>query len=373
MEAALLTLSGALLAATSAAVGAMVGASRARRGALAETAPRLEALDRELRRSTARVEEAEKRGRLVGEQLRAAVMAPAADGLGATVYADRASPRELDAIAGRLRGFAFLDGVVVAGEQGIAFSRDESEASRTLAVLIARLFALEARDSEERGALADIQELTLVTRDARHVALRRLPAWTGAFLGAMSRSQAPSSLALDAAVAGAILSRPTGERRAPGQVARVGSALHGAHGIVGEDRGSSTKQLAGELTRMSSVTQARALAFGREGRIICGVFADGPPESVSSALLQRLDAFTSAAARAVRSDVMRVTVKLADGSVVLFSPLQASSRFALLAVTSGAALEPLEVDRLVGRIRRLVPAAAAERTAPAPNLVGGAS
>lgn len=354
MEPVILALSGALVSAAFGLGGAFMGARRGRERARAEAQPRLDALEREVRRSSSRVEEAERRGRLAGEHLRAAAVAPLLAAAAPPTYPGRPSPREIDAIAARLRGFAFLEGVVVADAAGLALSRDETLSARELAALVPRVAALETGPG---GALDDIVEVILVTRDARHAALRRLPAWTGgAFLGAMARSQPPASLALDAAVAGAILARSAEATRDRGRVEpRLPSPLQGAHSIVGGDRGANTKQLLGELERMTATTGARALALGLGGQVICGVFNDGPAESVGAALLARLDAFTAGAARALRDEIVRVEITLGDRSVVVFAPLQAASRFALLAVTTGRALDALEVDRLIGRIRRLLP------------------
>jgi hypothetical protein len=365
-----LALSAAAASVVFGSLGALLGAQRGRARTTLDVQPRLDALERELRRSATRIAEAERRGRLAGEQLRAAAMATHASDLVPATYPRRPGPRELDGIAARLRGFAFLDAVVVADAAGLPLSRDETRASRELASLVPKVVLLE---SSAGGALDGIAAVSIVTRDARHFTLRRLPDWTGgAFLGAMAHSQAPAPLALDAAVAGAILARPSTEPREGAPAGGVVSALAGVHAVIGADRGANTRQLVGELERMTAATEARALAFGREGQVISGVLCDGPPESVVAALLGQLDAFTAAVGRALHSEIASIELTLRDGSVVVFAPLQATSRFALLAISAGRGLDPLEIDRLIGRIRRLLPPSAPmDRTVALPASAGG--
>jgi hypothetical protein len=342
-------------------VGASIGAKRGQARAEEDARPRLDAMSRELRRAAAGAQEAEQRGRGASERFRTAALAPLLADAAAPHYADRPAPRELDAIAARLRGFAFLDGAVVADARGLPLSRDDTPAARALSALIAHAESLEKR---AEGALEGVVEISVTTQDARHAALRRLPEWTrGAWLGALAQSQPPAPLALDAAVAGALLARPEAPNARSGRPAlAVASALAGHHAIAGEDRGASTKQLTAELERIAATTGARALVFAQERRVLCGVFNDGPTEGTAAALLVALEHFRGAAARALHANIARVDVVLREGAVVTLAPLSAQSRFSLLAITSGRALDVLEIERLIGRIRRLVPPAA-EKTA----------
>jgi hypothetical protein len=318
-------------------------------------------MGRELRRAQASAQDAEQRGRGAGERFRVAALAPLLADASAPHYAHRPAPRELDAIAARLRGFAFIEGAVVADAHGLPLSRGETPAARSLAALVAHAERLE---KSAEGALEGIVEIAVTTQDARHAALRRLPDWTeGAWLGALAQSQPPAPLALDAAVAGALLARPEAPTTRSGRPGvAVASALAGHHAIAGEDRGASTKQLTAELTRIAAATGARALVFCQDRRVLCGVFNDGPTEGTAASLLAALEAFRGAAARALHSNIARVDVVVREGAVVTLAPLSAQSRFALLAITSGGALDVLEIDRLIGRIRRLVPPTA-EKTA----------
>ncbi|WP_437513220.1 hypothetical protein [Sorangium sp. So ce1099] len=352
-----------------AVAGMAVGASKARRRAVAELGPRLDRANRELRLAERRAEDVERLRRLDAERLRATALAPRLGEPAAPVYPGRPSPRELDGIAARLRGFAFVDAVAVADAAGLCLSRGEDARARSLAALVPLVKRLEGAGD---GALEEVVEVALVTQDARHVALRRLPAWTGgAWLATLSMSQPPSPLALDAAIAGAVLARPGEPASRSG--ARWGGALLSGHSAsVGAERGANTRQLLAEIVRLAAATSARAVGLGQGGRLLGAVFRDGPAEPLLAAILGAVDALRAGAARVLAAgDVARIELLLADGASLAFAPMQPRSRFALLTVTEGRALDPLEIDRFVGRIRRLVPPLEHAERAPL-SAAGGA-
>ncbi|WP_437758615.1 hypothetical protein [Sorangium sp. So ce1389] len=358
-----------------AVAGMAVGASKARRRAVAELGPRLDRANRELRLAERRAEDVERLRRLDAERLRATALAPDLCEPAAPVYPGRPSPRELDGIAARLRGFAFVDAVAVADAAGLCLSRGEDARARSLAALVPLVKRLEGAGD---GALEEVVEVALVTQDARQVALRRLPAWTGgAWLATLSTSQPPSPLALDAAIAGAVLARP-GEpasrsgARSRSEVRWSGTLLSGHTASVGAERGANTRQLLAEIERLAAATSARAVGLGQGGRLLGAVFRDGPAEPLFAAVLGAVDALRAGAARVLAvGDVARIELLLADGASLAFAPMQPRSRFALLTVTEARALDPLEIDRFVGRIRRLVPPLEHAERAPL-SAAGGA-
>jgi hypothetical protein len=358
-------------AAGSGAIGALWGQRSGRADVEDRRAPELRSLENDARRAAARADQAERVGRATAERWREAAMAPYLAEVVPPVYVSRPAPRELDAIAARLRGFAFLDAVAVADRTGLILSRVGCAEDSDVAVLAAHVASLEAGSE---GCLEGLREVQVVTSDARHMTVRPLPEWTrGAWLAALSRSQPPAPLAMDAAIAGAVLSRSEDPAEARFRLRNASgkerSVLAGSSGPVGEGRGPAVRQLVAELTRSLASTGAAALFLTQNGRLLCGAQTDGPGEALAGLLAGKLSAFRDAATRALHGSVTRVEVVGRDRDLSTLAPLSSDSRFSLLSITRGAPLDALEVDRLVGRIRRLVPSALSEAT----GLVAGAA
>ena len=262
---------------------------------------------------------------------------------------ERSSPsaRELDGLASALRGFAFVDEAVVADPHGFVWSRGETIAGRRLAAMTPLLAAL-ARTLGQQGA--EVASLSYSTAGAEHVTARPLPGWTGdAWLLARSKSHAPSALALDAVIARAALSR---QSRAASEPRRAAAQLRGTTGRAGEN-GARAHTVIDELARLSVSRAASALAFTYAGRPLVTLLEDGPPAAVVEILVARLHRFHRQLTRAAGESVVQVGITLRGGGRLDFAPLTDESNCALLAL-GAYPLEPLDVERFTGRVRRLV-------------------
>jgi hypothetical protein len=257
------------------------------------------------------------------------------------------SARELEALVSSLRGFAFVDEVLVAGAEGLTWSRGETPRARRLATLATAFGAL-ADTLRAHGA--DLGEVQVVTLDAKHVVARRLPAWTrGAWLIAESTSRPPSSLALDAVVARAALLRPD---VAPRDAARSPARLRGTTGRTGEG-GSRVQTLVDELSRLRTVRDACAVSFTHAGRPLVTLLEDGPPSAVVDELGARMHRLHRHLARALGVAVVHTGATLTTGQRLAFVPLVDHSQCALLTLGMQP-VEALDIERFTGRIRRLL-------------------
>jgi hypothetical protein len=109
-----------------------------------------------------------------------------------------------------------------------------------------------------------------------------------------------------------------------------------------------------ELGKAMSSLDARGMAFGFDGRVYAAAINDGPPPAAMEALFSALQKTRALAARRLRDrDVLRVELTAPDGVVLTYVPMMAEARMALLCITRGHGVDDLEIDRMVGRLRRL--------------------
>jgi hypothetical protein len=291
---------------------------------------------------------------VTNELLRSACLSPApvasvAPVPGGSVSLVRTAPsaRELESLASALRGFAFVDEVVVAGAEGLTWSRDETPRARRLAAL-ATAFGSLASTLREHGA--ELGEVQAVTLDAKHLVARRLPAWTrGAWLIAESTSRPPSSLALDAVVSRAALLR---RESAPHEPTRPPIRLRGTTGRTGEG-GSRVQTLVDELSRLRTVREACAVSFTHAGRPLVTLLEDGPPSALVDELTARMHRLHRHLARALGVAIVHTGATLTTGARLTFVPLVDHSQCALLTLGTQP-VEALDIERFTGRVRRLL-------------------
>jgi hypothetical protein len=342
-----------LLGAAAGAAASYVGVLRGR--ALRDSAAHDEqlraAVDQERRRSARALAEVQHRMGEAEARWRQIALATTPELLSKPVYKDRPSARDLQAIVERLRGLAFVDAVTVADPAGLSAARGEGEAERDLAALVPLFCSLDARIGGMPGKLSS---LSIVTADGRYITLRALPRWAGrSCLAVMTAGQRPPAAALDAAVAGASLARPDDPHATPLTPGAAALTLRGATSSVGETHGSGPEVLA-ELGKAMASLDARGMAFGFDGRVYAACLNDGPSPAATEALFSALQRARAVAARRLRDrDVLRVELTAPDGIVITYVPMLAEARMALLCVTRGHAIDDIEVDRMVGRLRRL--------------------
>jgi hypothetical protein len=342
--------SGILGAAAGAASFAGLFRGRASRQGAAHEDQLRAAVEQERKRSARALAEVQHRMSEAEARWRQIALATTPELLAEPVYKDRPSARDLQAIVARLRGLAFVDAVTVGDLAGLTAGRDEGETERDLAALVPLFASLDARIGGAPGLLSS---MSVVTADGRYVALRALPRWARrACLVVLTAGQRPAAAALDAAVAGASLARPD-DLHEPRSGASGALVLRGATASIGETHGSGPEVL-GELGKAMASLDARAMAFGFDGRVYAAALNDGPPPPAMESLFSAMQKARSQAARRLRDrDVLRVELTAPDGLVITYVPLLAEARMALLCVTRGHAVDDLEVDRMVGRLRRL--------------------
>lgn len=273
-------------------------------------------------------------------------------------YADRPSPRDLETIVARLRGFAFIDAVAIADSGGLLLCADESATSRDLATLGAVATALRARlPAGERALPASLSlssslsmSLSLVLDDARHVVLRPLPPWTdGAWLIAASLGQPPSSLALDAAVGLAYLrEEELPPRRQPSGALRGSGAIFGDSSLCGQ-------RLLSEMEALLGLSGARAVAVSHRGELLAAITQGGPsPEECEQLCLALDQARRQAAWHLHAADTMRLELVLEEGLALTYAPLQGDSEVGVLMVDEGHQPGGGHLQALIGRVRRIL-------------------
>jgi hypothetical protein len=271
-------------------------------------------------------------------------------------YADRPSPRDLEAIVARLRGFAFLDAVAIADSSGLLLCADESATSRDLATLGAVAAALRDRLPGGERALpmpaspTVSVSLSLILDDARHLVLRPLPPWTdGAWLIAASLGQPPSPLALDAAVGLAYLREEALPPRQP-----LTGALRGSGAIFGDSSFYGQRLLA-EMEALLGLSGARAVAVSHKGELLAAITQGGPSPEECEQICLALDQVRRQAAWHLHAgDTMRVDLVLEEGLALTYAPLQASSEIGVLMVDEGHQPGGGHLQALIGRVRRIL-------------------
>jgi hypothetical protein len=317
--------------------GRAAGAAAADAGALA--------LADERRRSQRRHDEQERRAEQGLAAWQAAALGATLQSVSLPVYPARAAPAELEWLAERLRGLALLDAVVVTDAVGLSLSRHESPASRGLAAAASALLPLGA-------SLGGFSSASFCTTDGLHGVVRTLPAWAGgACLAAARVGRPPSPLALDAAVAQALLARraSAGFAAAGPLVASAGSrgvvvgdpALGPAHGLLKDWMGR--QGLRGAVLLQS--------APGQPVRVCTGLADDGPPASDWAAVALVLDQAAATVSRRLRArGLQQLDLHMGTGAGLGLARLDASAQ--LLTFFRGSAPEPVVFERLAAVLRR---------------------
>lgn len=281
------------------------------------------------------------------------------------LYPDRPAPLELEAISSRVRGLAFVDTVSIADASGLPLDRASNRDADDLAALV----PIVSRVAKELApVLGEVGALAIHTVDARVAELRALPGWTGgAWLVAQSSSQRPPAGALDAAVAFARVVRDAWV-----------SAPHEIRLSTGGRLGTSgprTELLADELDQACRGLDVRTAALVLGDQILTGFQTQGMAVDVLEPTIRRFHQLQQVARVRLRADaIARIEVDLDGGRRLSLSSLGTGSRLALVTLTVGRPLDPLEVERVVGRLRRFMDSNGVPSggTGPIPTTKSGA-
>ncbi len=344
----------ALSTALGSAAGWALATRRERRGADARARDASTRFERELDRLRARSADATQRHRVENMLLRGA--------LGLSEEAPRGStakgPR-LDAVLERLRSVAFVDAAVVADAAGLVLRGEESELAREAASLA----PIAAPLCRWQGAPC-ATEIRVTLADTTHVALRPLPLWAGdALLVAASRGRPPSRLALEASDAMARLMDVERVELPAGDAALCGWTYR-----AGGDRSQRAAQLLDEIGRFRASAGLRAVALSVLDEPLVADAADGASEAVFEWMGKHASSLARFAGRRMRSAPRRCDVFTQTGTVFSWMQLPDSSRFALVTQSEQRPVDDLDLDRLVGKIRRLTVREPASSGARAPGV-----
>ncbi|MCU0655977.1 MAG: hypothetical protein MUF64_12190 [Polyangiaceae bacterium] len=252
----------------------------------------------------------------------------------------RMNTRAARQILARLQGLAFLDGAVIASPQGLSFEQERTRLETQLSSLAPAIAGLSAELSKQGFGVHEVQ---LSAQDTLQISARALPPWArGAWLIGASTGQLPNPLALQSAVA---LAERMGERHGSGAL----SWPSGAPERLGE-RGDHARAVLDEFDRMARVCGATAVVLARDSKPIIGLTSGGPSMDGCARALEALQRAKTRAEVRLRQPVEQVVASL-DGGKLLLSPLGA--RLQLLLAGSRLQLDPLELRRFEGKIRRL--------------------
>ena len=284
----------------------------------------------------------------------------------APLYADRPAPIELDAISARIRGLTLVDSVTISDRHGFPLDRNGTRDADDLAAMVPTVSRV-AREIE--SVIGTVRSIAVYTADSRVVELRALPSWTrGAWLAAQASAQRPTPAALDAAVAYAYAVRdvpPPGEQQ----------IVVGVRGRLGPG-GTRSDSLGEELDRATRGLGARTVALVLGDQILAGMAADGLTAGRLESVLRGLNQIAQTAHASLRAHaITRVELDIPGAIRISLAQLGHQSRLALVTHTVGRALDPLEVERVVGRLRRFLdtsPAMSAPGSS-APTTTGVAS
>lgn len=311
------------------------------------------AADREQQLASALVR-SEERTRLLGAVCRVEGRAVAPQ------FPGRPAPVELDAVTGRVRGLAFIDSVSIADASGLPLDRGANRDADDLAALVPTV----GRIADELAPiLGDVSAIAIHTVDARVAEFRALPAWTGgAWLVAQSSAQRPPAGALDAAVAYARVVRDAWSEP-PRTVALTERGRVGASG-------ARTELLADELDRACRGLDARTIALVLGEQVLTGVQADGVAPDDLAVVLRALHQLQQVARARLRADgIARIEVDLGTVTRLSLSSLGNGSRLGFVTLTVGRTLDSLEVERVVGRLRRFMDTSAAANGGASPGAL----
>jgi hypothetical protein len=299
-------------------------------------------LNRERNTSRRRLEETRKEGRAALDRTRAAVGLP--PGPVVTMQGARLAV----ALKQRMLGVEGVSHVTLVDETGLAWTREEDAAEAALAAVggealrLARALGFEAR------------ELHLETNDARHLVVRPLHFLSPPLaLVTLSLSRPAAASLLDATVAYAMLAAQAegleAESAAADALAGMSEAKSGS--------GAVAESLLAELSALRASCAARSLTVTLGEELLACQSAGGPSLETMLRVTTSLRALASYAERRLGVALRRLDLASAAGGVATFAPLGTSGRFQLLAVADAPGIDALTIDRLIGRLRRLLPPA----------------
>lgn len=261
----------------------------------------------------------------------------------------RPAATELEEIVRRVRGMAFVDAATIADASGLSLGRGQGRDADDLAALVPAVARAAQRLEPVFGATTSVM---IATEDSRTAELRALPRWTnGAWLAAASSAQRPPAPALDGASAFAYQLR--GEL-----VDAPPPRTFSARGRLGA--GARTQALTVEVERESAGLGCQLMAIVRGPQLLAGVVDHGPTTSQLELLLGVLHDLQRGARAALQGiGISQLELVFAGGVRVGLASITASARLGLVTLHRGAALEPLVVERVAGRLRRFLDDAAA--------------
>jgi hypothetical protein len=244
-------------------------------------------------------------------------------------------------VARRLGGLS-LDSVVVADDAGLGWvGTTNAEGDALAASAGAFLTHLSAQATGLDVELAD----------TRHVSLRRLPgSLPNLALGATAVSQLPAPHAVASAIELARLSSGAplepSARPEPRRAWRLGA----------DSTSQVTATLCDELERARGERELLAILAGND--LLAASADTGMSTQDFTLLTQRVIAAVSFLERRMGSVARCGIAHLSDGRTLSVAPL-GQGRFRVAALDDTGGVDGLFVDRLIGRVRRLLPAPAA--------------
>jgi hypothetical protein len=251
---------------------------------------------------------------------------------------DASSARQ---ILARLRGLVFLDGVTIAGPEGLSFDRESNRLEMDLAATAGVFHAL-GRACERLGL--PLLEVEVVLQDTLHVSARALPPWTkGAWLVAASTGQFPNPLALSSALALAEHLGGPGAPSVPPMISPTGSGRFG-------ERGAHTRQLLDELEQGARACRATSAVLTRDITPLLGFHEGGPDATCCADLLAALVPGRRHTESRLRQPVTQISIETPRLRVHLAS---LGPKLQLLLAGPQLSLDPLLLQRFGGKIRRL--------------------
>lgn len=297
-------------------------------------------LSRERASARRRAEAAHEELKLARERTRTAV------GLPPEALEPTRGQRLASAVVARVRGLTGVDHVSVVDEAGLAWAGEGTEQGASYAAVGGA-----ALSSARTSGLA-VREVHIELADARHIVVRPLAGTVPALaLVATSVSRPVTSYALDSTVAFAALALGVEDSLRPHSDPLTGPGLRGTAAD-----GSVARELERELAQARAATAARTLLITVEGNVLAGSSDEGPDLARSQQITAALCQLSASIERRLGVAPHRIDLTTACASTATLAPLVKSGRFQLFAIAPEGTVDTAIVDRLVGRIRRLMPA-----------------
>ncbi|MBK6519695.1 MAG: hypothetical protein IPG04_37560 [Polyangiaceae bacterium] len=254
--------------------------------------------------------------------------------------------RLASAVVDRVRGLSAVEHVTVVDEQGLAWAGDGSEDSPAYAAVGG------AALSSARASGLAVREVHIELSDARHIVVRPLPGTVPPLaLVATSVSRPVSSYLLDSTVAFAALALGVEDALRPHSDPLTGPGLRGTAADS-----SVARELERELAQARGPAGARTLLITVEGNVLAGSSDEGPDLARSLQITAALRLLSASIERRLAVAPRRIDLTTACASTATLAPLVKSGRFQLFAIAPEGTIDTAIVDRLVGRIRRFMPA-----------------